>query len=297
MEVNRDGVRAPVVVAVKRFREEVLKLEIARECAKREIEVLTHPILRQHPNIMQALGYGWAESLGKTEGSKDPFENAAPYMLVEMADYGTLRDFLVERKFTERGVEGLKDLAILLVDIAQGILVLHENKIVHGDVKLDNALVFAVEENKEGIKFRAKLADFGACIMETECAHRPYLGTERYNPKLYFDPEVGANVDVVEQYYKTDVYGFGFVIWECFLDGAYYVDDEDTIDAIRESFEELGSIEIISDEFLEELEEEKGFPKEYVELIGEAMRPCLEKEYWKRKSMKEVLEAVIELEE
>ena len=55
-------------------------------CLIKDLEVMHHPPLARHPNIVGLLGYGWNLS-----------ENSAlPFLITEYAERGTFRDFLQE---------------------------------------------------------------------------------------------------------------------------------------------------------------------------------------------------------
>jgi len=76
----------------------------------------------------------------------------------------------------------------IICDVTSGLLALHQSDIVHGDVKVDNVLIFPdMTQNVSGM--RAKLTDFGSIIslsQETFAQLTRYYGTQRTNA-----PEVG----------------------------------------------------------------------------------------------------------
>jgi serine/threonine protein kinase len=112
-----------------------------------EIQIMQHTPLREHPNILSVLGYGW-----KTSG-----RNTLPYLMVEFAPYGTLRRYLICRNV-------LTDWKIILAgDVAAGVNVLHQCGIIHGDLKLDNVVVIPSLDRPSGVI--AKLCDFGHSIL------------------------------------------------------------------------------------------------------------------------------------
>ena len=126
------------LVAAKIMR---LPLEISAEekenfrrrvfCLIKDLEVMHHPPLAKHPNILGLLGYGWNLS-----------ENSAlPFLVTEYAEQGTLRDFL--RKVPTSLVSKLQ----LCGDIASGLHAMHMCGVSHGDLKLENVLVFREVKN------------------------------------------------------------------------------------------------------------------------------------------------------
>ncbi|RBR21196.1 hypothetical protein FVER53590_28994 [Fusarium verticillioides] len=54
------------------------------ECVLKDIEVMCHPPLAQHENILTVLGYGWGLRQGDT----------IPFIVTDYAAHGTLRDYL-----------------------------------------------------------------------------------------------------------------------------------------------------------------------------------------------------------
>lgn len=119
------------------------------QAAVLELCVMRHRPLRKHPNIPAVFGYGWNQS------GTQPM----PYLLVQYSHYGTLREYL-----DHAGPEMLpKAKTILIGDVASGLSALHACKIVHGDVKMDNVLVFHSWDRPA--KALAKLSDFGHSIM------------------------------------------------------------------------------------------------------------------------------------
>lgn len=114
-----------------------------------ELRIMRHAPLRSHPNILAVFGYGW--NMKATQ--------ILPYLLVQYAPYGTLRQYLHHFK-SEISIEHKE---ILLGDVAAAMSALHLCGIVHGDVKLDNVLAFRSWDRPA--KCIAKLADFGHSLV------------------------------------------------------------------------------------------------------------------------------------
>ena len=95
-------------------------------CLIKDLEVMHHPPLARHPNIIGLLGYGWNLS-----------ENSAlPFLVTEYAKRGTFRDFL--QVYQTSTVEKLQ----LCGNVASGLHAMHMCGVSHGDLKLENILVF-----------------------------------------------------------------------------------------------------------------------------------------------------------
>jgi serine/threonine protein kinase len=112
-----------------------------------EVQIMRHPPLRAHPNIISSLGYGWNTN----------HNVVMPYVVVEYSSLGTLREHIQENRPL------LSDIEILLGDVVSGLAALHTCGIVHGDVKLDNVLVFPSMNRPP--KALAKIADFGHALI------------------------------------------------------------------------------------------------------------------------------------
>lgn len=131
-----------------------------------EIQVMKHPPLRAHPNLPSVFGYGW-----KTIG-----DSILPFIVVEYAGLGTLRDHIKNNDL--RPESHIRDLEILLGDVVSGLIALHSCGIVHGDVKLDNVLVFPSRDNPA--LAIAKVADFGHAVVLNDAPSSTSMGQLRY---------------------------------------------------------------------------------------------------------------------
>jgi serine/threonine protein kinase len=175
---------------------------------KSELETLCHEPVRRHPNVVDILGLGWA----RLESTTDL---AIPVLFLEFATYGTLAQYLE----TKLGPE--KRLGIAS-DVTKGLQVLHACGIIHGDLKLENVLVFQ-DGNGSAI---AKLADFGSSYP---------LKDRDFPPKgrspLWAAPEWDRRIEP-DELHKTDIYSLGLLIWRLCLEGAnpFYGMDSGNVD-------------------------------------------------------------------
>jgi serine/threonine protein kinase len=96
------------------------------DCVLKDIEVMNHPPIAQHQNILTLLGYGWGLRKG----------DVIPFIVTEYASLGTLRDYLQAK------CRPLKTRLALCSQVACGLNRLHWTGIAHGDLKLENVLVF-----------------------------------------------------------------------------------------------------------------------------------------------------------
>ncbi|ELP95367.1 protein serine/threonine kinase, putative [Entamoeba invadens IP1] len=127
-------------------------------------------------------------------------------MVTEFANNGSLQDFINKERLTQpRKMTKLK----FMIDASKGILYLHENGILHRDIKPDNILIFSIDENE---KVNAKLTDFGASrninLMMTNMTFTKGIGTPKF-----MSPEL-----LNKKKYKTasDIYSFAITMAETF---------------------------------------------------------------------------------
>ena len=178
------------------------------KCVLREIEIMHHPPLAKHENIIQLLGYGWDYEQGDT----------IPYLVAELAHEGTLRQYL-----SARGDISLKDRLELCGDVINGLHEIHLCGVCHGDVKLDNILVSSLNGGGDGQNPfpTAKISDFGHSIVlsSEQASVNQYRGTAGYAPPETYIPDVrGPAVDIR----KCDLWGLGLACWEILACGVPY---------------------------------------------------------------------------
>ena len=114
--------KLPLEVTVKEkedFRRRII-------CLIKDIEVMHHPPLARHENILRLLGYGWNLSE----------DNTLPFLVTEYADQGTLRELLQRKRIS--AASRLK----LCGNVASGLHAMHLCGVSHGDLKLENVLIF-----------------------------------------------------------------------------------------------------------------------------------------------------------
>lgn len=153
----------------------------------RELGVLCHPGLSEHPNIVKLLFLGWQK--------QSPF----PVLGLELGEYGSL-DYVL--RATGAGLSKRQKIHISL-DIALGLNALHQNDLVHGDLKPSNIVVLEHSDPQRPII--AKLTDFGGAS-QTGTGHAPEFVT-----RLWCAPEV-INDDPDIEWKNSDVYSVGLIL-------------------------------------------------------------------------------------
>ncbi|ELP91483.1 protein serine/threonine kinase, putative [Entamoeba invadens IP1] len=141
---------------------------------------------------------------GLDEFTKESLFRKKISMVTELALYGSLQDLIKHKKSDEIDMKlKLK----FLLDGAKGVSYLHENGILHRDIKPDNLLVMSLDITE---KVNAKLTDFGSSrnvnMLQTNMTFTKGIGTP-----VYMAPEI-----LKQQKYKksADVYSFGITIFE-----------------------------------------------------------------------------------
>ena len=203
-----------IIGAVKRAKE-FLPMASDNDASEMELEtmntmltemgVLNHLPLKEHPNLIQLLGYGW-EYLDF---------GFCPFIVLEFADLGTLDQFLISRSDKLLAADKLE----ICIDILSGLEALHSCDITHGDIKLENILVTSNETNPKG--FTVKIADFSHCVVDSDRDEDKWiLGTT-----MFAAPEVRDTIPSyfpLEQRKSCDIFSFGLTAWDCLKNGGGY---------------------------------------------------------------------------
>ncbi|XP_048502354.1 serine/threonine-protein kinase STY17 isoform X2 [Beta vulgaris subsp. vulgaris] len=135
----------------------------------------------QHKNVVQFIG-----ACTKPPGL---------FLVTELMPKGNLYDFIHKRK----GVFNLQSLLRAAIDISMGMEYLHQNNIVHRDLKTANLLM--------GADGAVKVADFGVAKVQTQSG----IMTAETGTYRWMAPEVIGHKPYD---YKADVFSFGIVLWE-----------------------------------------------------------------------------------
>ncbi|KAI9706668.1 MAG: hypothetical protein M1836_003677 [Candelina mexicana] len=224
-----------------------------------ELRVLTHRPLRVHPNIVKLLQVSW---------EADPFiQNLKwPVLITELADLGTLQDFL--ENFKPLGW----DLRISLTrDIVGGLAALHDNGVVHGDLKLSNVLVFSSPNMSTP---RAKLSDFGGALLDNP---------DELTCPMCTPPWTAPEYDMFRtraQLMKSDVYTLGLLLWQILLNESDPFQQIGAYDPELPREQQLSQIQLEkrSDNFFQRVSENLGACLEAAQfpLMRRVLKCCLQ---------------------
>ena len=179
--------------------------ELDEQEIRNEIDILKK---LSHPNIVKIYEFYISEN--------------HYYIITEYCKEGELFSY-IKNKYTER------QLAVLFYQVFSGLWYLHENKILHRDIKLENIMISGKEkDNSTGEElFWVKIIDFGtAKIFEKNKKEKDVVGSS-----YYIAPEV------LKQNYneKCDTWSVGVILYMTLVGRAPFdgKDDEEIIKKIN----------------------------------------------------------------
>ena len=149
-----------------------------------EIQILAS--LPPHPHVLTFFGAALSGDAVST------------YIIIELASNGSLFDYLHERKEVPSPDQSLA----WTQQIASGMQHLHNNNVVHRDLKSGNVLL--------ALGLLAKVCDFGTARTLAKTAKTSQKGTYRWMaPEVVEDVEANINK-------MCDVFSYGMVLYEIF---------------------------------------------------------------------------------
>ena len=172
---------------------------------EREAKVLAN---LAHTNIVKVLNYG--------------VEHGQPYLVMEYVSGGTLKEAMNQKLPWQTA-------AAILAPIARALDYVHQQQIVHRDVKPSNILL---QDD-----FRPMLSDFGILMLLESKEEKPDsaigagIGTPEYMP-----PEQGMGKDVD---FRADIYSLGLVFYEMITGQKPYTADSPMAVIIKHVTDEL----------------------------------------------------------
>ncbi|XP_039015305.1 serine/threonine-protein kinase STY46-like isoform X2 [Hibiscus syriacus] len=164
-------------VAIKVLKPESINTDLQKEFAQ---EVFIMRKVR-HKNVVQFIG----------ASTKPP----NLFIVTEFMSGGSVYDYLHKHK----GVFKLPTLLKVAIDISKGMNYLHQNNIIHRDLKAANLLM---DENEV-----VKVADFGVARVKAQSG----VMTAETGTYRWMAPEV---IEHKPYDHKADVFSFGIVLWE-----------------------------------------------------------------------------------
>lgn len=158
----------------------------------------------QHPTIIKCIGYSKEDFSGENNVT----------IIMELAQNGSLSE-LIKNLMNSNGSSDYTNTTqqIIIAGVARGMKYLHDNRIIHRDLKSGNILL--------GVNFHPMITDFGMSKF-VEIGHSQsqsqFGGTYAYEA-----PELLRNEPYDK---KVDVYAFGILMFEIVADSFAYPDLE-----------------------------------------------------------------------
>ena len=172
--------------------------------AFREISRLCKPSLRGHPNIVRLVS--WGISLDALEAAN--LESMCTPLLILEKAHCDLAQFIKNEAYVTVPYETMCDLSI---DIGRGLGAVHAADIVHGDLKLENILIFA------GREWTAKLCDFGSAVpISAKADSTTYLGSQTWLPPECYEKSL-LSKPLPPSLAPCDIFVYGLVVWAMFI--------------------------------------------------------------------------------
>ncbi len=188
-------------VAIKMGRAGASKVEIERFL--REARTLAS---LDHPNIIRIYNLG-------------QLPNGRPYMVMELLKGKTFSALMRDGPIDPQRILDR------LWEIASALDWIHERRVLHRDLKLDNLMLIQHPDGRE----TAKLLDFGIAIDRNGTSERLTKEGSIMGTPLYIAPEL-VESDVLDP--RTDIYAFGVVIYQL-LAGAPPYEAASPLDLLR----------------------------------------------------------------
>jgi Ca2+-binding EF-hand superfamily protein len=147
---------------------------------RRELDILH---FAKHPNLLELY---------------DVFETCERiYIVTEYLDCGTLFEYLEQSSFHVKENVSKR----IVADVARGLQFLHENGIIHRDIKLENIMMKREKKN-----FRAVIIDYGlSCFLGPDQTSNEPVGTLKY-----VAPEIISRLSYRE---KVDGWSLGVILY------------------------------------------------------------------------------------
>lgn len=134
--------------------------------------------------------------------ASDP-QRAQMFLVMELVRGSTLKARMVSGELSRR------EIGLIGTDLAEGLEYIHQNGIVHRDVKPANILMVAYTVDDP--RPRAKLADFGIALLAH--ADRVTMEGATTGTAAYLSPEQALGDPLGA---PSDIYSLGLVLLECF---------------------------------------------------------------------------------
>jgi serine/threonine protein kinase len=206
------------LAVLKTLRPSSITGDVLNSSVLQELKVSVYPPFLKHRNIVRTLGFATNPS-----ALEDVFSVS---LVMEFAELGSLDDYLARTASSESHMNWQQQEG-LIIDICTGLEALHKCRVVHGDIKPANILIFPNDHSPTNLPYLAKLTDFGSSIVEDtidediDASYSPpiYRGTPLYVP--YYVRRYSGRLPF-HVMPSVDVYSFGLLLWSICKCKTYY---------------------------------------------------------------------------
>ena len=150
------------------------------------------------------------------------------YIITEFCKEGELSNYLNKNILSEA------QLCVIFYQVFSGLIYLHQNHIIHGDLKPQNILISSIENNSEYNEKYAwiKIIDFGTAKIFKKTIIK---GDDIVGTLYYIAPEVfSSNYDNYDE--KSDIWSVGIILYKALTKKYPFIgkSDEETVHYILE---------------------------------------------------------------
>lgn len=137
-------------------------------------------------------------------------DKGVPFYVMELVKGESLR-----RKLKDRGKLSMKESLTIFEKLASTLAYVHENGIIHRDIKPDNIMIISQTKQTDGgtkHELGIKLVDFGISKLSNPDTPGLTRAGEVFGSPIYMSPEqcIGQKVDG-----RSDIYAMGCALFEC----------------------------------------------------------------------------------
>ncbi|KAL8697409.1 MAG: hypothetical protein Q9201_007136 [Fulgogasparrea decipioides] len=178
--------------------------------AYREISRLCHPSLRRHPNIVNLLSLGMSLDALESVSLKSL---STPLLILERADCD-LAQFIKSEQYELAEYEFLCDICL---DVGRGLGAVHSAGMIHGDLKLENILLFSSKQPLR-TEWTAKFCDFGSAVPVSASLPEVgrYFGSDTWLPPECYEKQL-LGKPMPTSLIPCDIFTYGLVVWATFV--------------------------------------------------------------------------------
>ena len=164
------------------------------------------------------------------------------YIITEFCKEGELSNYLNKNILSEA------QLCVIFYQVFSGLIYLHQNHIIHGDLKPQNILISSIENNSEYNEKYAwiKIIDFGTAKIFKKTIIK---GDDIVGTLYYIAPEVfSSNYDNYDE--KSDIWSVGIILYKALTKKYPFIgkSDEETVHYILEGEHDMRPLMNYSEE-------------------------------------------------